>query len=254
MTLAFSLPPQVDSPLGRLDPRWRLAGVLLFVAVSTVLRTLPAALLAFVAAVLLAGLARLPWRWALERLGGVALFLALFTLPLPFLLDGDGPALMIGPVRASWVGTRAALLLAAKALTILTAMLSLLAAGPLETTLKAACSLRVPALLVHLALMTYRYVFLLADELQRMRIGLRVRGFRNRATGRSYRLVGNLAGVLLVRGFERAERVGQAMRCRGFDGVFHTLTVFRTRPADVLAFVVLASFSAGLVGLDWFGR
>ena len=250
MTLAFSLPPQTDSPLGRLDPRWRLAGLIVLAAAVSLLQSLPAAGLAFLAALFLAVLARLPARWCLERLGAVALLLALFTLPLPFLIGGDGPAVDWGPFRLTWVGARAALMLAARALTVLLVMLTLLAAGPLDATLKAARSLRIPGLLVQLALLTYRYIFVLADELARLRIALRVRGFRNRPTRLGYRTVGNLAGVLLVRGFERAERVGHAMRCRGFDGRFHCLTDFRTRWADVLAFLVLAAAAVGLWLLD----
>jgi cobalt/nickel transport system permease protein len=55
---------------------------------------------------------------------------------------------------------------------------------------------------------------------------------------------------LLVRGYERGERVGQAMRCRGFDGRFRSLTAFRTRPADVLAFAVVVGGAATAVWLD----
>ena len=250
MTLALSLPPQTDSPLGRLDPRWRLAGLVVFAAAVPLLGTLPGCGLALSAAAVLAALVRLPARWCLERLGAVALFLALFTLPLPFLIGGEGPALDWGPLRLTWAGTRAGLLIAARALTILLVMLALLGSAPVDAHLKAARSLGVPALLVHLALLTLRYIFVLADELGRMRTALRVRGFRNRPTGHAYRTVGNLAGVLLVRGHERAERVGQAMRCRGFDGRFRTLTEFRTRLTDVVAFLALVAAAAGLWLLD----
>jgi cobalt/nickel transport system permease protein len=59
-----------------------------------------------------------------------------------------------------------------------------------------------------------------------------------------------VAGALLVRSHERAERVGQAMRCRGFDGRFRSLTAFRTRPADVTFFLLTAGAAAGLLLWD----
>ena len=139
--------------------------------------------------------------------GGRGLFVALFTLPLPFLLDGPGPV-SVGPLTVSWCGLGLAVFVAAKALTVLTLMLVLLASAPLEDTLKAAHALRVPGLLVQLAVLTYRYIFVLAGELARLRVALRVRGYRNRANRHSYRTVGHVAGALLVRGYERAERVG----------------------------------------------
>jgi cobalt/nickel transport system permease protein len=254
MTLAFSLPPRTDAPLAHVDPRWRLAGLLVLAGVAAALMSLPAAAGGLAIALILAALARLPPRWCLDRLGAAALFLLLFTLPLPFLLDGPGPVWQWGFVRITWTGTRAALLIAAKAITLLTLMLALLSSAPLDVHLKAARSLRVPGVLVHLTLLTYRYIFVLADELRRLRVALRVRGFRNRPTRHGYRTVGSLAGVLLVRGLERAERVGQAMRCRGFDGQFRTLTDFRTRPVDIVVFLHCTAVAAGLLVLDLAGR
>src|SRR4051812_34026928 len=91
MTLALSLPPLPDSPLARLDARWRLAGVLPLALAAAGVRSLHAAAVAAALAVVLAGLARLPPRWLLQRLAALAGALLLFTLPLPFLLRGPGP-------------------------------------------------------------------------------------------------------------------------------------------------------------------
>jgi cobalt/nickel transport system permease protein len=254
MTLAFSTPPITSSPLSRLDPRWKLAALLFAAGVAATLQSLSAAGLALAATLLLALLARLPPRWFLERLAALALFLALFTLPLPWLLADDGPGWTWGSIRVSWHGIETALLLCAKAVTMVTLLLIVQATAPLESTLKAAHSLRLPGLLVQLSLLSYRYLFVLADELARLRVALRVRGYRNRANRHSYRTAGHVAGTLLVRGYERAERVGQAMRCRGFDGRFRSLTTFQTRPADVLAFVLVTAGALALAAWDWLPR
>jgi cobalt/nickel transport system permease protein len=120
----------------------------------------------------------------------------------------------------------------------------------LPVTLKAAQSLHLPRLLVSLAGLTYRYVFVLAAELARLRVALRVRGYRNRASRHCYRTVGHVTGTLLVRGYEQAERTLQAMRCRGFDGRFRTLTDFHTRPADVAGFILIVGGAVVLLVLD----
>ncbi len=234
----------------RLDPRWKLAAALVAVGAALTLHTLPAALLGLLAAMTLALAARLPARWFAARVGGVLAAVALFALPLPLLLDAPGPAWQWGPLRFSLHGAEVGLLLAARAVTVVTLSLTLLATTPSDALLKAAHSLGIPGLLVQVGLMTYRYLFVLADELQRLRIAVRVRGFRNRATRHSYRTAGQVAGALLVRGHERAERVHQAMRCRGFDGTFRSLTAFHTQPADVAAFLVVAGAAASLAVLD----
>jgi cobalt/nickel transport system permease protein len=239
MTLRFAAPPLTRSPLSRLDPRWKLAGLVLAGAAAVTVRTLPAAAAALAGALLLAVLGRLPPRWLLTRAGAAVLFVALFAAPLLF------------TYRDAAAGAAAAAVLLCKAGAVVTLSLVLLATAPPDATLKAAYALYAPGLLVQLTLLSYRYLFLLADELARLRIALRVRGFRNRATWRSYRTVGGVAGVLLVRGWERAERVGHAMRCRGFDGRFRSLTAFRTTAVDVLAFVLIAAGAVGVWLLDW---
>jgi cobalt/nickel transport system permease protein len=254
MTLAFSSPPCTSSLVSRLDPRWKLAALLFAAGVATTLHTLPGAGLGLAGALLLALLARLPMRWYLQRLGALALFLALFALPLPWLLAGDAPLWTWGFLRVSPRGVEVALLLCAKAVTIVTLLLVVQATAPLETTLKAAHALYVPGLIVQLSLLSYRYLFVLADELARLRIALRVRGYRYRMNRRSYRTAGHVAGTLLVRGYERAERVGQAMRSRGFDGQFRSLTAFQTRRADVLLFLVVVVSAAALGIWDWLPR
>jgi cobalt/nickel transport system permease protein len=252
MTLRVDFIPQADSPIHRLDPRWKLAAVLLAVAGTAVVQTLPAAAGALLVALILLLISRLPARWYLTRVGTVGLFLGLFVLFLPFTVHGsEAETWRLGPLSVSLPGLLLALRLLAKATAILTLMLVLLATAPPEATFKAARALHVPGLLVQLAMLTIRYTFLFAGELARMRVALRVRGYRNRASRHSYRTIGHVAGTLLVRGYERAERVGQAMRCRGFDGRFRSVTEFRTTAADVLFFTILVSATAALVGWDW---
>ncbi len=82
-----------------------------------------------------------------------------------------------------------------------------------------------------------------------MRIALRLRGYRQSATMASLRTIGHVGGTLLVRASDRAEHVGQALRCRGFDGRFRSLTRFHTRPLDV-AFCA-AALAFGTVLLAW---
>jgi cobalt/nickel transport system permease protein len=254
MTLAFDLPGSSDSPLGRVDPRWKLAALFLAAVVATTLQTLPPALGAVGGGWLLAALARLPLRWYLARLGVVLLLLSLFVAFLPFLGHENETPWSVGPVELSPRGLELAALILLKAVAVLTLVLVLWTTAPWEVTLKAAHALRVPGLVVQLLALTYRYLFLLGEEVVRLRTALRVRGYRNRANLHSYRTVGHIAGVLLVRSHERAERVGHAMRCRGFDGRFRSLVDFRTRTRDVLAFVLIAGGACGLLFWDLAGR
>ena len=239
MQVRFTPPPVTSSPLGRLDARWRLGALLVALVATAVPRGLLSSALALAGALLLAGLAHLPWRWYVARLAVVGVLVALFVVPVPLLAH-------VGPLE----GVRLAGVILCKSLALFTLACVLLVTAPLETTLKAAHALYIPGLLIHLMLLSYRYLFVLGDELARLRIALRVRGFRNRASWHAWTTAGAAAGTLLVRGHDRAERVAHAMRCRGFDGRFRALSEFRTTASDVLALLLVLLLASGLVTLD----
>ena len=236
MQVRLALPPQVDSCLARLDGRWRLASLLLVMAALAISHTVWANLLGLLLAGVVARLARVPPRWLLERLIGLGLLLLLFVVPLALLGQLTQAALV---------------LLKGFSLGLFTAVL--LVSAAVEQTAQAARALGMPALLVQLLLLTYRYTFLLADELQRLRLALRLRGYRNRADWRSYQVVAAATGTLLVRGADRAERVAAAMRCRGFDGQFVTLDNPRSGWAERGTFAASVLMATALLGLSWWG-
>lgn len=251
MTLAFDLPTGPPSLVQRFDPRWKLAGLLPMALAFALIRTWGPAIAALVGSILLVAAARLPWRWYARRLGVAMTMFVLFFIWLPFVVEDQHATLDVGGWTISLTGLIRLGVLTAKLTAMLSVMLVLLATAPLQDTFKAAHALRIPSLLIHLMLLTYRYVFLLAEEFARLRLALRVRGFRNRADLHSYRTVGRVAGTLLVRSHERSERVAQAMRCRGFDGQFRSLHDFQTKLVDVLAFGLFLGFAAILAAWDF---
>ena len=74
---------------------------------------------------------------------------------------------------------------------------------------------RVPALLVTTLSLTYRYLFLLVDEMQRM---IRARRSRSFSRGRlhTWRAMATIIAQLFVRTSERAENIYAAMCARGW--------------------------------------
>jgi cobalt/nickel transport system permease protein len=233
-----------------LDPRWKLVTVILAIIATALLQTAMAAAVALLGALALAAVARVPVRGLMFRLSIVAVFLIAFTIWLPFSFPNHGSVWTIGPVTVSSHGLAVGARIWFKALAIVTLVLALAASTPFPALLQAARAIHFPGILVQLVALTHRYVVLLADELARLRVALRVRGYRNRANFHSYRTVGHVAGILLVRGIERAERVSQAMLCRGFDGQFRSLNTFRSRSADFTAFLAVAIPTLSVLAWD----
>ena len=143
---------------------------------------------------------------------------------------------MLGEVSAkATIGTVSAVLLAA------TTTVPAIIRG-LET-------MRVPRLLVLIASFMYRYLFVIADELRRMRSALASRAYRPRhllAAGP----LGRMATALFLRSYSRGERVYLAMMARGYSGQMPRLDPLRLARADavfvgliVLALVPLRALS-----------
>ena len=105
--------------------------------------------------------------------------------------------------------------------------------------------LHLPRVMVMILSFMYRYIFVLADEVMRMKQARDSRSFGGSRLWQ-IRTVGSMAGTLFIRSYERGERVYAAMLARGFDGQCRTLTRLDFRPADIyfgIAFgvVVLAT-------------
>ena len=93
--------------------------------------------------------------------------------------------------------------------------------------------------------MTVRYIEVLGQEYRRLRTAMMMRGFRMRCNVHTWRSVGWLFGMLFARSIDRAERIGEAMRCRGFNGEFPVLTEFAYTRRDA----VFLSAAAGAIAL-----
>ena len=234
------------------DARLRVAAAFAFALVTVSLNAPDALLVLLALAVLLAAAARLPARATLRRIAALDAFMAVVLITLPFTVPGN-PILTLGPLAASEEGLIKAIAIVLKANAVILAVLAL--AGTLDVVVlgHALAGLGMPRKLVHLLLLTVRYVGALRDQYAQLRTAMRVRGFRMRTSWHSWRSIGWLFGMVLVRSSERAERILAAMKCRGYRGELHVISDLRMTTADWfggLAFVtVLAVVSVWGYGL-----
>jgi len=180
---------------------WLLLGLVLAVAVAGAVR-------------LGAGAARV--RRALQHLE-VPLICLLVTVPISV---AGIPVLDLGLVQVSDAGLALAGRLMLKIVAVSVAVTALI--GTLAPTALAGglAALRVPVKLVHILFLSERYVGLLRREFETLRMAMKARGFQPGTNLFTLRTYGTLLGMLLVRALERAERVRDAMRCRGYAGDF----------------------------------
>jgi len=220
--------------IGALDPRTRILGAAAFAVVTVSLSGLAAMLVALALAGGIMMAARVPVGPTLRRVIMMDGFILVMLLMLPFTTPGE-VAFTVFDWPASWAGLERAAGIALKANAVVLMLLSLV--GTLEpTTLgHALARLRCPETLVHLLMFTVRYIVVVEEEYRRLRRAMKTRGFRPRTNGHTFRSLGYLIGMLLVRALERSERILQAMKCRGFTGQLPLLDDLCYRSADTVA-------------------
>ena len=201
-------------------------------------------------AVGMAAAARLPVGPSLRRMGGVNVFMLLLVVLLPLSVPGS-PVFQLGPLAFSEQGLRQALMIALRANAIVLVITALVSTIDLTALGHALHHLKLPAKLVSVLLLCVRYIDVFRHEYLRLRRAMNVRAFHPRVNRHTYRTMGYLVGMLLVRSFDRSERVLAAMRCRGFQGRFHMIDHFVMKQSDVM-FGIGALLPLGVLAwMEW---
>ncbi|MDR2695039.1 MAG: cobalt ECF transporter T component CbiQ [Deltaproteobacteria bacterium] len=239
---------QGRSLLHRLDPRVKLAAAIFWSCMVATSGHLPLPAWALGGALALAVAARLPARKLCARLAFVNAFLVLFWITLPFSLPGE-TVFSLGPLHASREGFLLALHITLKCNAILLAVTALLGTSTVFALTHALRRLGLPEKLAQIFFFTFRYFQLIHAEYLRLRDAMRARCFTPRANLHSYKSYAQLMGMLLVRSLDRAERVREAMLCRGYDGTLRVFDHFSIQRQEWLFALCFAACCACLLFL-----
>jgi cobalt/nickel transport system permease protein len=214
-----------NSPIHRIDPRFKIVVATAYSFAIALSNELPALIIAFLISISLIVAAGLNAWQVFKRLSVVMGFLLLLWAILPITYEGE-TLFRIGPLAMTEPGVKLSALITIKSITILMIIIALTATMTTATFGHALNRLGVPEKIVHLFLMTYRYIFVLEQEFQKLLTATKIRGFRPSTNMHSYKTYAYLIGMLFVRASERSQRVYLAMLCRGFKGRFYTLLDF----------------------------
>lgn len=180
----------------------------------------------------------------------VRLWLATAALPLGFLMSGTLMLLVeVGPDGVAFApeGLVQAAELVARAMAATFCLMFIAMTTPMADLFGGLRRLRVPSELVELALLTYRFVFLIADEAIAMTAAQRARlGHSSRR--RWLRSTAMVIANLLPRALARARRMEAGLAARGWQGEMRVLTVQVPVCGRMLALVLLSLVTVGLAG------
>ncbi len=188
--------------------------------------------------VLLAGI---PLMSLLKRLFVVNIFTLVCWLTLPVTVSGETIG-HFGFLAITREGIDLALLITLKTNALVLAFVALVATSSIADLGHGLRCLKMPQKLCLLLLFSYRYIFVIHDEYKRLKRAAILRNFRPTTSMHTYKTYGNLFGMTLVKGWQRAGRVQDAMLLRGFSGEFISLCHPTVRGTDwVILSAVLCS-------------
>jgi len=233
----------------RLDPRARIVASFVFACVVVSLTGFISLSIAVLCGVFLMLSAKLPAGETIKKVITMDGFIIFLLCMLPFTTPGEVWFTLFG-FEASWEGFYKACEITLKANAVVLTLLALVGTIDAIVLGHALNRLRVPENLVHLMLFSVRYIDVLKQEYFRLRVAMKARCFKPGNNLHTYRSIGYLLGMLLVRSLERSERILEAMKCRGFQGKFYLLGEFHFQRRDRLFCLVSFLFLLGLFILD----
>ncbi|ABC23431.1 Cobalt transport protein [Rhodospirillum rubrum ATCC 11170] len=232
-----------------LDPRGRLLGALFCALVIVGLESPVALSLALILALCLLIGAGLPIGRTLKRMAMMDGFIVAMLVLIPFTIPGDAAFSLFG-WPASWQGLDRALVIGLRANGVILCLMALVGSMEPTTLGHGLARLGLPDTLVHLLLLSVRYIDVINAEYGRLRRAMKTRGFRLANSRHTYRTLGYLIGMLLVRALDRSERIARAMTCRGFTGRLPLLDTLAWSWRDGLFALLLIAALGGIVVVE----
>lgn len=254
------------SLIHRLDPRIKLVLAVVFILTNTLVPAgaWPIYILLFALILSVELVSELGVSFVLKR-SSLALPFVLAALPLILTIPGKTLfSLPVGPwvMHASYPGLIRFASIAIKSWLSIQVAIVLASSTSFPDLLVAMRALHVPMQMVSIFGLMWRYMFVLVDEATRLLRARASRSGRNalpetRPGGNiSWRaqVTGGMAGSLLLRAFERSDRIYMAMLSRSYDGEVRSLPLPAIQPAQwaiLIAGLSLFGLFLGFAFLFW---
>lgn len=214
--------------LSRFDSLSHLLVTLGFIiSVLSVNRYAPASLAIFaIYPIIIPILCDIPFGVIFKR---ILIALPVAVLPGVFNPILDKNRILLGSITVS-AGWLSLLCLILKCALTVSAALILICISGVDGVCASLRALKVPNLIVAQLSFTYRYIHVLGEEAVHVLTAYKLRSPASR--GISITQFGSLCGGIFLRSTQHAEEIYAAMRCRGFDGAFPSLSKSRITAAS----------------------
>lgn len=199
-------------------------------------------IVAFIMIILTIFIAKVPLKIYLPLLGIPIGFGILTVMLMGFIYSGGNKLLSLDifnfNISIDSYGVNLGLLVFSRMLGGVTSTLFLALTTPMTELFYILKELRIPSTFLDIAMMMYRYVFLIFDEMIRIINAQNTRlGYKDLKT--TYKSLGTLAAILFIRAWERGERSFIMMSSRGYNGDLKLLNRIESPETKYLVLIVI---------------
>ncbi|ADI74727.1 cobalt ABC transporter, inner membrane subunit CbiQ [Methanohalobium evestigatum Z-7303] len=236
---------EIESVIHNFDPRAKIITFTVLIFSFAFIESLTVAMFAVLFSVSLIFISKLPIEFVYARLKYPIIFIFAIFVIMCFTVEGN---IIIDSyfVSVTLEGLKIGLLIFLRATAALIIAFLMLATNRFDTVIKALYMLKLPNAVVQMIVFSYRYIFVLVDEFQNMKKSMSAKGFEIKANRYGLSTIGNLIGMLLVKSYERGERVHKSMISKGYEGKPRMDTNYNLMFSDYVLTIFMMIFAFGV--------
>ena len=109
---------------------------------------------------------------------------------------------------------------------------------------------KIPSSFVLIILFTYRYIFFYMEDIRKLFVSAKLRGYSIQNNKQSRNTVYSMFVNMLIRSYEQSDRAFNAMKLRGFGGKFDTIDKLKTERKDFFISAVILIICTAVIILE----
>ncbi|MCS3923973.1 cobalt ECF transporter T component CbiQ [Methanosalsum natronophilum] len=232
----------LETPLHQFDPRAKIISLIVLIFSFAFISEIIIAITAVIFSILLVIISRIPLSFVTKCLKFPAFFVFTIIIVMAFTVEGN-IIVDLKYLNVTNQGVELGALIFLRALAALMIAFLLLSTSKFDEIIKAMYMLKIPNVMVQVISFSYRYIFVLIDELSTLRTAMYARGFKFKLDMYSFSAIGNMIGMLLIKSYDRGERVYRSMIARGYTGNPNLFVTFSMNRNDYLISTILLIFA-----------
>ncbi len=236
-----------DSFIANIDPRVRIIFCFSYSLIVALLHNINAVYFSLTLPIFLMLTKSINFSNLFKRLSVVNGFIFILWIFLPLSYPGD-TLYHFKSLNFTKQGLEYAYLITLKSNAIVITTIFLLGISSFIEIAHALEHLKVPKKLIFLLFFCYRYIHDISLQYKKLQNSIKIRGFSPKTNLFTYKTYAYLVGILIIKSYDRAQRVIKAMLCRGFNGTFFTLKHFTFKKSDLLYSIIGGCYIITLLG------